>query len=614
MMWGSASLRSKLTSKSTEPWVLGLGIVGTVALSFTVPLRGWWVVDCGLRFLELQSIVERNHWRGFWLDYPLAAYDPTYRFAPFQVIQTFVHDGKLYGQYPPWFCYLAAPFYLVAGRFGLRIVTLLAGILLLYGCYALARHAHVRQAAWAAVAVVFAAPILPYVYTFWDIVPAMAAGVWGMYFCLKAVESNLLKYSLLAALTLFFAFAMREEYLLWACCLFAAVFPLVRSWRAYVLAGAGFAVAAGALMFVNRLIVGHYLFFQASTGSGLLPEYSWSLSSRPNTAFLYLARVSGGYLGVSAIPDLFMFALLCALAWVPRASGRTIPRLLGIGILGAALVRVYLWAPGKPGVVQSHVISMAAATPFVFLGLLLWLPSVWNWSLPQHRRRWGIVTTSLAFLVASVWLSVQASAIGLNFGPRLLLPAYPGLMISAIAVCPSVLKRISPERHRRLAGLMLGLLLTFGVVDNVVFLERLKWKVTFSDTLYRVVRDLLPSAPILTDQGRWASDPAELYFERPILSLSAASQPELQKELIEIAKRINPKEALVLSNKKSPPRWLRSYGTLEPISLEGKIEFLAGSFITYPYRLRYHQTNGIAPSDIPTSGPLTEQNRESKVP
>jgi hypothetical protein len=257
---------------------------------------------------------------------------------------------------------------------------------------------------------------------------------------------------------------------------------------------------------------------------------------------------------------------------------------------------------------------MAAASPLVFLGLLLWLPSVWNWHLAHHRRIWAIATTSIVFLATSVWLSVQASAIGLNFGPRLLLPAYPGLMISPLAVCPVVLNRVSHEKSRRLTAMMLGLLLAFGGIDNIVFLARLRWKVTFSDTLYRVVRELVPSAPILTDQGRWATDPTELYFERPIRSLSAATDPQLQDELIGIAKRLNPREALVLSEKKSPPCWLRSYGTLEPIGLEGKVEFLAGSFLTHPFRLRYFETDGPASSDISTSGTTVEQTRGSNVP
>jgi len=192
------------------------------------------------------------------------------------------------------------------------MVTILAGIILLYGCYALAQHAPSHLPACAAFAVRFDAPILPYVYTFWDIIPAMAAGVWGMYFILKAVETDHLKDSLFGALSLFFAFDMREEYLLWASCVFAVVLPLVRYWRSYLFGVTGFAFTAIALVVVNRTIVGHSLFFHATTGSGLLPEYSWTLSSRPVTAFLYLARVSGGYLNVAAIPDLFMFALLCS--------------------------------------------------------------------------------------------------------------------------------------------------------------------------------------------------------------------------------------------------------------------------------------------------------------
>lgn len=569
--------------------LLILAALGVVLLSFVVPLRGWWAGDCGLRYLILHNIVDRHPWQGFWLEYPLRHLDPEYEFRPFLIIQTFVHSGQLFAQYPPWFCYLSAPFYAVAGRVGMRFVTVVAGLLLLYGAYVLAKYVGVRRPSWAASVVVFGTPVLPYIYTFWDVIPALAAAVWATYFALRAVDGHSKTDWIWAALAFFFAFLMREEYLLWTACVWAALLPYVfrRGWRPFlsIVVCAGAAMAS--VMLANRALVGHFLFFHAGTGSGVAPEFSWSLSSRLNTAFYYLSRISAPQLNALATNDILIFSYLCTLAWLPHIYGKTAIAVLVWGTLGALLVRLHLWAPGNPVTTQWVANSVSAATPLVFLGLHLWRPAIWWGQMTKHLRACALAAGSVLFLVATVCLSVPGSEAKLNFGPRLLLPIYPALIIAVFALLPGWMDRMSTPKLRQVAAMLVAVLVGIGCIDSAVFLSRLRWKVNFSNHLYEVVSAIAPQAPILTDMWYIATDPAELFYARHLLSLEAASDCARQQRLMEICKQLHPSEALVLTSKPSPPPWLRNYGDLLMVNLEKELRMFGVGPPCYAFILRY---------------------------
>ncbi|MCX7962887.1 MAG: hypothetical protein N2644_00165 [Candidatus Sumerlaea chitinivorans] len=576
--------------RSSELRVLILASLAIVLLSFAVPLRGWWTGDCGLRYLILHNIVDRHPWQGFWLEYPLRHLDPEYEFRPFLIIQTFVHKGQLFAQYPPWFCYLSAPFYALAGRMGMRFVTVVAGLLLLYGAYKLAKYVGVRRPSWAASVVVFGTPVLPYIYTFWDVIPALAAAVWATYFALRVVEGHSKTDWMWAALAFFFAFLMREEYLLWTACVWAALLPSVflrRGWRPFLAMVVCAGAAMASVMLANRALVGHYLFFHASTGSGVAPEFSWSLSSRLNTAFYYLARIEAPQLNPLAINDLLKFSYLCTLALIPHTNGKTAIALLVLGTLGAVLVRTHLWAPGNPVTTQWVANSLSAATSLVFVGLYLWRPAFWRWQMTEHLRACALAAGSVLFLAATVCLSVPGSETKLNFGPRLLLSIYHGLIIAVFALLPGWLDRMPTPTMRQVAGTLVAVLVGIGCIDSAVFLSRLRWKVNLSNHFSEVVSAIAPQAPILTDMWYIATDPAELFYARHLLSLEAASDSARQQRLMEICKQLNPTEALLLISKDSPPPWLTNYGDLFPVNLEKEFHMFGVRMPCYAFILRY---------------------------
>jgi hypothetical protein len=500
---------------------LGLGVAAccVVAIGFLIPVQGFWCVDCGLRFLELVNIVDRHHFGGFWLDYPLAGIDPHFALRPFGRVQTFVHAGRLYGQYPPWFVYATAPFYAWLGMAGLRVLPLVAALALLGAVAGLARQCGFRNLWMPACVVLFATPILPYAYIFWDIVPALAFGLWGQVLLVRAVRRNSMFWGALSGLALWLAVVMREEYLLWAMACFVpmlmlrdSLLALRGSWRGLAASAVVFAAGTAALLLINHQLVGVPLFFQASTGSGKVWDYSWSLSTRGWVAWHYMAFVYG-----LPLADAGLFAALGGLALVAWAqSDRARLALWGIGFVATALARLAAWDNSQPLVTQSIVNSFAASAPLAFMGLsLVSLPPSAGRS-PESRALRAAVQSAILFLLATLLLSVPNSAVGLNFGPRLLLPIYPGLVLGALAVARQVAAAAQPMWRRSFQLLSAGLIV-IGLLDSAVYLDRLRLQYGQIARMEQFLSRVEPGLPIVCEQQWFTTTFPHLFYERPIL-------------------------------------------------------------------------------------------------
>ncbi|MGB9692548.1 MAG: hypothetical protein ACPL7D_10310 [Candidatus Sumerlaeaceae bacterium] len=511
-------------------WAAGALSALLIAIGFLIPCEGVWVVDCGLRLLQLINIVGRHHFGGFWLDYPLQHLDPNFELVPFGLIQTFVHGGRLFAQYPPWFSYATAPFYALFGQCGLRVLPLFTGILLFWGIIWLSRLCGLERPTIPASVAIFATPILPYVYIFWDIIPALAFAVWGQVYLLDATRRSSLPRAVGAGVLLWLAFVMREEYLLWAICCFLAVLLLRPAWRLVAVSAGVFAAGAIALMVVNHAVIGVPLFFRASTGSGKSWEYTWSLASRGWVAYRYLAFVQGAPLADAGL----LLALGC-LAFVRSASSLQHRVLLvALGTLGAIVTRFFAWDTKQPIVSQYFVNAMVASAPIVFFGLTLWdAPRSGHGRFESLNLR-SVVVCSLLFLALTLALSVPSSAVGLNFGPRLLLPIYPGLVLAAFAVMRELWSGGQGPYHRALKALVAFLVL-LGLADSVVYLDRLVHQYRQISRLEKFLAATDPGEPIVTEQSWLATMFPRLFYSRVILpgwdGTKIAKSYELAKQL-----------------------------------------------------------------------------------
>ncbi|MCX7624736.1 MAG: hypothetical protein N2Z21_00760 [Candidatus Sumerlaeaceae bacterium] len=558
--------------------VLALGCIALLVLALFIPFSGFWVVDSGLRYLQVVNIVDRHHFGGFWLDYPLQQWDPAFELVPFGLVQTFVHNTRLYAQYPPWFCYASAPFYALWGHVGLRILPLVSAMGLLLGVAVLARQCGFRNYALVAALVVFGSPLLPYAYTFWDILPALFFGVWGLVLALESEHRGSTPLAVAAGVTWWLAFLMREEYLLWvaACFLPMLVRPTAR--RYVLVAGAVFGIGAVALMVVNQALIGKPLFFQASTGSGKAWDYTWSIASRGWVAYRYLAFVQG----VPAA-DAALFCALGAAAFLPCAvNDFQRIMLLTVSLAAAAVVRFFAWDSTQPIVTQYLLNSLAVATPLAFAGFPAWDLSCCAQHADQERVRLRTaVVAALLFLTFTLALSVPSSALGLNFGPRLLLPIYPPLLLGGLHLLWWAIK-LSQANLRRWILLVSAAYLAFGFADSGVYLTRLAVQYRQISRLETFFDRVEPQLPIVTEQSWFVTMLPNIFYKRVILPGWDGAKVS---KVYELVKQLSPQGFLYVTkspwhsgNKDGSPKVL-------PIEIPPSLRPVDSAFSLYVYKV-----------------------------
>ncbi len=566
--WPLAELRSL---------VLLAGVLA--GLSVTIPRDGFWVVDCGLRYLQLVNIIDRHHFGDFSLDYPLAFLDPQYELLPFGPVQTFLHRGRLYAQYPPWYLYATAPFYATLGKAGLRVLPLLGGIALLGLVYVLAKRCGLRRAAWSAGLVVLATPILPYVYIFWDIVPALALGLGGQLALLHGLERRRYSWTVVAGVVLALAVAMREEYLFWGVICLAVCFFSSGLQRQLLVAGGTFALATAALFLLNRLTVGVPLFFLAVATSGKGWDYTWSWDSRGWVAYRYLAHVWGDPLADSLL--LLLLGGLTFLPWV--RSDRTRFLLASFALVAACAVRMSAWDQARPILTQYRLNSMAASAPLPFLALSL---ALYPWGQRTAGEKFyvlALLRTALVFLFVTLALSVPNSAVGLNFGPRLLLPIYPALMLAALLWIQECVASQSVAQKRWVLATA-GIFVAMGLVDSAFYLSRLRLQCQWSARVAFHLGQVEPGLPIVTEHQWFATMFPSLFYERPILP---AWDPGKSARLRQTLPNLAREGCLYVAREAGLPASLRESPKVQPVILPDEVRPPDSAFSFGLYRLRF---------------------------
>lgn len=568
-----------MLKKHRELTWLGGGVFLLVALSFVVPIFGFWVVDNGSKYLQVVNIADHHQFRDFSIDYPLKQWDPEFVLNDATRYQLVPINGRLYTQYPPEFAYLTAFLYKLVGNYALRIVPLVSAIVLMFLVYLLARQCGVPRPEIAALLAIFATPLLPYAFEFWDMLPAMVPAIATLVVLGIGADSRCgsWRFAMGAGLCAGAAFALREQYLLWGLCITAFLFlQKPRDHRIWLSFASGWAIVCCGIMLLHMRLIDHPLFVQIWTSHSDNPVQSWNWKTRLVTFKRYVSKFSS-YDVFRKGDDLVDWILLLgvfSLGFVGTRR-RLAPIAAFAGLICVVLIHAVTWGYQQPLAGQFHFNSFLVSSPLIFIAAAF-RPGDNGDVAEAPRRFWRVVlAVTLLFVAGSIFTSPLNSAIGLNFGPRMLLIAYPVLTIGAWGVIQAAWERAKsspveealregqvrwPLIANRITQACLLVLIGAGLGDSMIYVHRLYIKKRLSAGILKVIKDAAPM-PVLTSVQWMTPELSPVYYERPIMFFET---PEQQRLALQVSKKINA-EAALLVTPRGPLKDLLNEAALTPL-------------------------------------------------
>lgn len=396
------------------------------------PAEPYWIVDSAAKGLMAERLLASGY-RDFSFEHPGGREDPTGRFFPVPGYAVPFGD-RFISIFPVAYSAVAAPFAALLGPLGLRVPAALG----VSACAALLTGwlIPVVGRAWAtgaAMVLALASPLFFYGITVWEhsLTAALSLAAWML--STRPDLRRLLAAGGLIALAIW----LRSELALMGIAL-ASV--LVFRWRR---AMPLMALAVGAIPALVALLAFNHNVYGDMVG----PHISQNV--RPADVFsafdvnelLIRCRVLMSLLGGvgSDTGDTWALGLAVVLAWGTGLLAASRNARLGTWI--ALSLSLAAWVVGFREIIEA---TQPLAAVVRFNGLLVQMPLaglagvgfVAAWRNPDYRElRWGLLTGVVYIgLVLLVGISVHtAFAAGVHWGPRVLVPAFPALVVFAVA-------------------------------------------------------------------------------------------------------------------------------------------------------------------------------------
>jgi hypothetical protein len=494
------------------------GVLVACAIAYvavgTILLRpaDFWSPDSAVRFVQVLSL-EQSGGKDFSVPYPAARLDPEGRFFPFGPWFHFVHNGRQYLSYPPYFPVAVAPLHRVFGPAGLLVLPIAAGLAAVLVTWGVLRSKTPWLAAPAALALGVATPLLLYTTVFWDhsLTAALAAGTLAL--VVRALdEGDRPRPALLAwaGCSVGIGLWLRNEMypfgaavlLAW---LWAADRDRLRGAAAFL---AGLILAAGPVWVLNTYLVGSPLGWKAGgLVAGRITGVLQAAAGRQSIAWVidklgnaYYQLISLDYYAFNPGAVLVGIAFASALvatgvilrAGVARKSERLV--MMG-GVLGVFVAMVII-------VARTNVSGLLPAAPFLVLTGLPGPLSRWE------RFLWGVVCVFTAAIIAT------GTHGGLQWGPRYLLPVLPALVWLAAT---GVARAWSACPKTRVAlALAAGALVIASALLQGSGVDQVAQRVTGNARINAAVR-AAPAAIVVTPLEWLTLNTGGVYFEKTLM-------------------------------------------------------------------------------------------------
>lgn len=417
----------------------GLAVLAAcMALVAAAPREAYWINDCGNKALVAKRLLETRFTAAAFTR-PGAALDPDGRWFPIPPPFAVAREGRFVSAYPPALPALAAAGLALLGPRGLRLPAALgtaasAALFALWAAPALGR----RAACAGALLLGLASPLFFYGVTVWEHSLTVALSLSAWLLLSQPVASRWLCAGALVAAATW----LREELVLMAVAVLAAALLRRQPLRLSRAFAAGAALLLSALLVFNQRFYGSPLGGHVALNLGLGAAGA-AFAGPPPPRLTAVAGLLGGF-GHSAGEEVG-FALLGLL--LPAAGALAPARLRAAPGLAAALVAagLLIW-----GCAALRMLGGENALQELVLhnGLLLQWP-MWVLAGLGARRSFedpafapvrtaalaGLLFGALVLATGIAWPSrfgVQVGA-GVHWGPRVLLPALPALVLFSLA-------------------------------------------------------------------------------------------------------------------------------------------------------------------------------------
>lgn len=459
-----------------------------------LPSAGVWINDNGCRFIQMLGLA-RSGYAAYDVPWPGAALDPTFTHNPLPDPFGHVIDGKLYAQYSPIFALISALFYRLLGDDGIYVLPLAGGLLTLPAVWCLVGRLTDSPLARATAVLLLglATPMWFYSMTFWELTPAVCLTTWSLVFLLRALGSGRAARLVPAAILCALAIAFRDVLYLLAGVMALAVFLNSRPrWRGMLVYVSALLVTLVPLWWFQWRALGHPLGLHFSVHSPLefgLDDYLSQRWTAFHRLFIDSHQSLGASLFLSAPVVLLMF-------WCPRLSRGTLSRLVPVlaaiaGLAGAIILvghitaeRPIWWLRGSN--------SLFAASPVLILALVRLRQTRAKGeqdaaSQRQQSARKILWLTFLSYVLLYALTAPAFATVGIHWGGRFLMPAYP--MLAALAAVTLAQWWDRRPGQWRLATAPIVIAVAMSMAMQIHSLSLLQRRKAFSEAFNQIVAD-----------------------------------------------------------------------------------------------------------------------------
>ncbi len=406
-----------------------------VATLAYMPKDGFWIVDNGCKFVQMESILSSDY-TDYSIDWPGAKIDPEFKYSP--LISRFGHviDGKLYGTFAPFFPLISTIPYRLWGMTGLYVMPLLGGLLTLAAVWKLAsilvgeRRELGMVPALAIVLVGLGTPVWFYSVEFWEHTPGTGLACWAFVFFFLYMRDSRVLWAALSGLACAASIYFRDDlYVLAAVLAVGLAIVEPKRWYRAVVFGVVAAIALAPLWWFQWKVLGNSLghHFTPTDAEGAVRDGFF----QDRWLVLRHLFLDVGSTGLWSL----LFTVPIFVVWIRRMvpadggkSGATSLTMLAyFGLVGGAVVLYFQAIAPSPPIWLLTSNSLFAACPLLVLAFAR------SGAAAGEGDRLIRVSLSVLLVYALLYalLSPEVHARGVHWGCRYLLTLYPVLAVFA---------------------------------------------------------------------------------------------------------------------------------------------------------------------------------------